>query len=138
MKKVSKKLSKKATEQLKRGIEVIPPKGVLLELLTDACRLLSGISCGALTKDDPATSFEVYKVLTITQEIMKEVRESDLAQAELETEEQVAFHKIVSQLDEDVLDEILSGFREEEGDESGDRIERAARIIKSGEIFNKD
>tara|TARA_R100000687_G_C6393585_1_gene138475 strand:+ start:175 stop:582 length:408 start_codon:yes stop_codon:yes gene_type:complete len=134
-----KKLSKKAMDQLTKGTGGVPPKGILLQILRDAGRLLTGMSCGALDIKDNETRMDVFKITSMIMTILRDIQDNETAQAELETESEIEFHKVISSMDEDVLTEVLAKYKENEDDEGdADFIEKAAREIKSNQVENKD
>ena len=103
----------------------LPPRRMLIEIITELARLLTGTLTGSVDHEDKDTQREVLDVINKAVSIMSLVDKSESIMTMLHEEDRQHFDKLMIGLHEDEMKEVLEVYREEEGDEAANFIEKA-------------
>ena len=134
------KLSKKARKQM-NNVSIdngVPPKIFLISLLSDSLRLLSGIGCGEYSLEEREVNKDIFQLCSTIDSMLSMIKDSDVAQAELKCEQELDFHRIVSSLDDDVMQELVEKFKKDTGKTDDSGIQKIIKDVKSLITTNKD
>jgi hypothetical protein len=118
---------KQATKEKLKEImnNELPPRRILMEVISDLARLLTGTLTGNVDHEDKDTQHEVLDVLNKAISLMSLVQDNEAIEAMLHEEDRQHFDKLMIGLHEDEMKEVLEQYREEEGDEAASIIEKA-------------
>ena len=133
MKKNPSKLSKKALDVIAKVHPALPTKTILLDMLADACYLLSGLGCNELEIDTPDVQLKVVKICGMTSKMMREIKDDEESQRELAKENSAMMEKIVNGIDVETLEEIMTSYKEfrESGGDRDDTIDVIVNTVRA-------
>tara|TARA_Y100000361_G_scaffold25721_1_gene20656 strand:+ start:10188 stop:10571 length:384 start_codon:yes stop_codon:yes gene_type:complete len=103
----------------------LPPRRILIEIITDLARLLTGTLTGNVDHEDKDTQREVLEVINKAISIMSLVDGSEAIMAMLHEEDRQHFDKLMTGMSEEQIKEVLEQYRKEEGDEAANAIEKS-------------
>ena len=112
----------------------LPPRRMLIELISELSRLLTGTLTGDIDHDDKEVRNDVLDVLNKSISLMSLVHESEVIEAMLHEEDRQHFNRVMTGLDTDTFHEILGEYRNQEGDAAADIVE--AEFVRRQHLDN--
>ena len=103
----------------------LPPRRILVEIITDLARLFTGTLTGNVDHEDKDTQHEVLEVINKAVSIMSLIDGNEAITAMLHEEDRQHFDKLMAGMNEEQMKEVLEQYRKDEGDEAANVIEKA-------------
>ena len=112
----------------------LPPRRILIELVSELSRLLTGTLTGDIDHDDKEVRNDVLDVLNKSISLMSLVHESEVIEIMLVEEDRQHFNKVMTGLDAHTFHEILDEYRKQEGEAAADVVE--AEFVRRQHLDN--
>ena len=127
------KLSDKTKKVLSKIEPKLPPRGMLLSILNDSLRLLTGIACGMIDSQTLKTQKKIHEIVSTFRTINDIIEDNPKLKLEMDKEADDMMDHFHNNMDVGALEELVKLFNEDRKKDGKEGIGESMLDVMKGE-----